>query len=305
MHISARLFLMLLIPPFLNGCGTDVADPAEMHDYMTVMPASETYDLYPSQTIEDRYGYRWIRSSNGLYIHDGTNYLRCISTDDPGSLSSSHVNSIMADTHGDIWVATQLGIDRYDFPSRTFIHYSIDDSNRYITDIEQAAGGEIYAVSRRFLFKLDRDSGQFDRQMPLKPTGEKISLSADDDGFLYIDYSTSQDKVCLSSDGPVIAGTVVTPPEDISSAVVIGDRPLLSELERRSVTGIQCQDDDIWAVTSDNLLLKFSWSEDRLTGEYPISEITGQTSPPRSGITYNCLRRRPDAAFLLRQDFPA
>ena len=123
-----RLILAILVP-LLSGCGRDAVDPSEIHDYMTILSSAEAADITPSQTIEDRYGYRWVRSSNRLFIYDGTNYVQCIRTDDPGSLSSSHVNSIMADTHGDIWVATQLGIDRYDFPSRTFMHYGLEDSN--------------------------------------------------------------------------------------------------------------------------------------------------------------------------------
>ena len=82
-----RLILAILVP-LLSGCGRDAVDPSEIHDYMTIMSSAEAADITPSQTIEDRYGYRWVRSSNRLFIYDGTNYVQCIRTDDPGSLSS-------------------------------------------------------------------------------------------------------------------------------------------------------------------------------------------------------------------------
>ena len=270
-----RLILAILVP-LLSGCGRDAVDPSEIHDYMTIMSSAEAADITPSQTIEDRYGYRWVRSSNRLFIYDGTNYVQCIRTDDPGSLSSSHVNSIMADTHGDIWVATQLGIDRYDFPSRTFMHYGLEDSNHYILDMDQGSDGEIYAVSRLFLFRLDRNEGSFKKMMALKPTGEKVGLSVDDDGSVWIDYRNSQDRISFLSGKPVIMESVATASEDLSRAVVIGNRPLLTELERRNITDIENQGDIIWAVTTDFILLKFSYSENRLVGEYPVSSITGE-----------------------------
>ena len=270
-----RLILAILVP-LLSGCGRDAVDPSEIHDYMTIMSSAEAADITPSQTIEDRYGYRWVRSSNRLFIYDGTNYVQCIHTDDPGSLSSSHVNSIMADTHGDIWVATQLGIDRYDFPSRTFMHYGLEDSNHYILDMDQGSDGEIYAVSRLFLFRLDRNEGSFKKMMALKPTGEKVGLSVDDDGSVWIDYRSSQDRISFLSGKPVIMESVATASEDLSRAVVIGNRPLLTELERRNITDIENQGDIIWAVTTDFILLKFSYSENRLVGEYPVSSITGE-----------------------------
>ena len=255
-----------------TGCKSGI-DPSVIPDYMNI--AGDIEPVTISQVIEDNNGYRWIRSSNRLYIHDGTNYILCSRTDSPHSMSATHVNSIMADNRGNIWIATQMGIDRYDSAKQIFAHYDIDDSNHYILDIKQSPNGEIYAVSRLYLFKFDRNDSTFKKQLPLKSTGEKAQLEVEDDGSIWIDYNVSKDRITFTSSIPSVAESVTTETETTSKPSTVSN-DVLTELKKREISKTENQGDKIWAVDKDGKLLRFSWAENRLTGEYSLREILAE-----------------------------
>lgn len=271
MFIPKRLFLTSIAFLLFTGCSSGIIDPSEIPDYMTIAGNTEPADV--SQSAEDNSGYKWIRCSNRLYIQDGTNYILCSRTSNPKSMSSSHVNSIMSDKRGDIWIATQMGIDRYDSGSQSFVHYGIEDSNHYILDLAQTPSGEIYAVSRLYLFKLDNNEGTFKRQMPLKSTGEKVQLILGDDGSIWIDYNDTRDRISLNSNVPTVVESI-NPREEIEPERT--DREVLPELKKRDITRIECQGDFVWAVDHSRKLLKFSWSRNQLLEEYKIMDLVGE-----------------------------
>ena len=233
-----------------------------------------------SQIVEDKNGYRWITCDNGLYIYDGTNYIHCLSTENPNSLSASHVNSIMTDNRGNIWAATQKGIDRYDDAALAFIHYEIDDNNHYILDIAQNPEGDIYAISRLFLFKLDKNSGIFKKQLKLRATGEKARLSIDSDGSVWIDYQSLSDRISFTSGRTEVVETLIPVGDAPAPFISRRERTVLSELETRDVIRICHRGGAIWALCNDAKLLKFSSEENRLLDEWDIHEIIGPDSSP-------------------------
>ncbi len=65
--------------------------------------------------LQDKYGFVWIGTEDGLNKFDGYSFTVYKSIpDDPGSLTSNNINSIAEDQDGYIWIATREGLNKYD-----------------------------------------------------------------------------------------------------------------------------------------------------------------------------------------------
>lgn len=116
---------------------------------------------------EDGTGSVWMRlGQRGLLRADGQTIIHYTnSPDNPGSLSADMVNDIVCDGDGDLWVATQKGVDRFDRESGSFIHYSVDDFNSYILRFLKDAKGNLFAQSRRAILRFNPATGIFERNL--------------------------------------------------------------------------------------------------------------------------------------------
>ena len=73
---------------------------------------------------QDRYGYMWIATENGLNKFDGyrfTTYYH--NSGDTTSLGSNIVTSLYQDRQGQLWVGTRTGLYRYDYDTDRFVNY--------------------------------------------------------------------------------------------------------------------------------------------------------------------------------------
>ena len=90
--------------------------------------------------LQDKKGYMWFGTSNGLYRYDGYNFVYYSnSPDDDFSLLSNEVNVLFEDSKGVIWVGTKFGLCYYNREEDLFI------SSLRIGSIE-ADKRKIYAV---------------------------------------------------------------------------------------------------------------------------------------------------------------
>ena len=80
--------------------------------------------------VQDKYGFLWIATSDGLDRYDGYNFkvFRNI-PGDPGSLPSNYARSLMIDKNGTLWVGTGGGLCKYDRDSETFENFLPDSTN--------------------------------------------------------------------------------------------------------------------------------------------------------------------------------
>ena len=105
---------------------------------------------------QDRYGYMWIATENGLNKFDGyrfTTYLH--HPDDSTTLSSNIVVKLYCDKKGQLWVGTRTGLSRYDYATNKFIHYPFDNEKPRVTTIMERRNGEfLIGTSGRGLFTL-------------------------------------------------------------------------------------------------------------------------------------------------------
>ena len=103
---------------------------------------------------QDRQGYIWIATANGLNRFDGyrfTTYLY-----QPGnerSLSHNNVLTLFVDSEGQLWLGTVKGLNRYDSATDDFQHFDMrpdtDDEPR-ITNIVESPQGSIIVGSSGF-----------------------------------------------------------------------------------------------------------------------------------------------------------
>ncbi len=80
--------------------------------------------------IQDRYGFIWVATADGLNRYDGYEFLvfKNIPTDST-SISSNFITSITEDIYGDLWIGTAFGLNKYDRTKDVFIHYFSDQNS--------------------------------------------------------------------------------------------------------------------------------------------------------------------------------
>jgi signal transduction histidine kinase/ligand-binding sensor domain-containing protein/DNA-binding response OmpR family regulator len=125
-------------------------------------------DNFVNALLQDRYGFIWIGTSDGLSRFDGIRFETFRhQTGDPSSISNNKINALMEDRQGYIWAATDGGLNRYDPATETFRHfmYDPDDEHSISHDITRAVfedeAGVIWVGAFNGLNRLDPTSFRF------------------------------------------------------------------------------------------------------------------------------------------------
>src|SRR5580704_4732916 len=99
--------------------------------FVQVTAEGEPFQSRVGSIAQDRAGFLWFGTSDGLYRYDG--YKLKPYRHEPGnpnSLSDDTIMAIYRDRGGILWVGTGFGgLDRLDPVSDTFIHYRHDPAN--------------------------------------------------------------------------------------------------------------------------------------------------------------------------------
>ena len=131
------------------------ADPVDgMVKFEHLTPQEGLAGDYVPAILQDRYGFIWVATENGLNRYDGyTVALYQHQPEDPRSLSFSNINALFEDEEGTLWVGTVYGLNRYDRTSDDFTRYLHDpddpDSLGYnrIRHIDGGQGGELWIAT--------------------------------------------------------------------------------------------------------------------------------------------------------------
>ena len=82
---------------------------------------------------QDNLGLMWIGGRSGLARYDGYDFVTYEhEPNNPGSLGANTINDITQDHENNLWIATQNGLELYNYDTNTFIHYKYspdDDSS--------------------------------------------------------------------------------------------------------------------------------------------------------------------------------
>ena len=149
--------------------------------------------------IQDRQGFLWLGTQDGLNRFDGYQFKIFYSEqDEPNSVASNYIPSLHEDVNGTLWVGTTNGLDKLNRDNDTFIHYTLTEETRenigsqYIRVISDAPNNKLWVGTYGGLFLFDPATGQSTRFVhdPADPTsliGNNIyALLTDQQGQLWV-----------------------------------------------------------------------------------------------------------------------
>jgi hypothetical protein len=64
------------------------------------------------EIAQDRMGFLWFATEEGLSRYDGTHFVTHVARDQPGFLADSNIKALVEDPSGDLWVGTSRGLHR-------------------------------------------------------------------------------------------------------------------------------------------------------------------------------------------------
>ena len=125
---------------------------------------------YAFDIIEDKQGFIWIATQDGLNKYDGNNftYFRHDFAD-ANSLANNSIRRLFVDTNGNIWVGTEDGLSVYNKHLNNFTNYFHIAGNEntladnYVWDIFQDADGLVWVTTETALHRFNKDNNEFDR----------------------------------------------------------------------------------------------------------------------------------------------
>ena len=143
--------------------------------------------------IQDRQGYLWIGSQNGLYRYDGKSFRAYLHNPaDTNSIGDDYIDYLYEDSEGDIWIGTVgNGVSRFDPLTENFTRYYHEildqgsGKHTLVNSIAEDKEGNIWIASLSGLSKYNRKEDTFKkyRHDPNDPN----SLSHDLATLVYCD----------------------------------------------------------------------------------------------------------------------
>jgi len=112
-----------------------------------------------SDICQDKYGFVWIATDNGLNRFDGYNFTTYNhSYEDSLSINSNIVTQLLCDRDGNLWVGTRLGLARFDYVEEHLVRYRVEPSHTRILSFLQLHNDTLLVGSSGHgLYKLEGD----------------------------------------------------------------------------------------------------------------------------------------------------
>lgn len=197
LYITLRvIFLIIFMPSFLNGAGRDFS-------VSHVGVERGLSNNHVVGIVQDKQGFIWIATDEGLNRFDGHNFKTFFKAELPGSegLTGNELNALLDDpSRPIIWIATQrAGLNGYDYQNDRFLSFrhKEDDPHSLITDdvtsLSVAADGGIWVTT--FWGGVDHfnpDSEEFTHYNASNvkgfPADAIWSVADGNDGYLYVGH---------------------------------------------------------------------------------------------------------------------
>ena len=135
---------------------------------------------------QDKLGFIWFGTQEGLARYDGLRLRTYRNTEDPASLSANFITSLAVDADGKLWVGTERGANRYDPSTDKFTRFASGKDVEGITAIVRGKTAMWFAMSGGGLNRFDAATSQF-VEYTAKPLNVGITaLDEDAAGNLWI-----------------------------------------------------------------------------------------------------------------------
>lgn len=160
MNMKAQILLLFSIYCFLIG-GTPVMKAQTGRFYST---DKELSNSLINAVYQDRKGFIWIATENGLNKFDGTRFsIYRHNAIDSTSLKNNYVRTLFEDSRGNFWIGCINGLQRYDRATDSFHELFIPRKdgrkNPHITSIIERRNGDLWiATSGQGAISLKKDS---------------------------------------------------------------------------------------------------------------------------------------------------
>ncbi|MGA2586254.1 MAG: two-component regulator propeller domain-containing protein [Candidatus Aminicenantales bacterium] len=148
--------------------------------------------------LQDRRGFIWIGTEDGLDRYDGYNFKIYRPSDDIHSLTDNTTYVLFQDSQGAIWVGTKNGLNRYDRDLDRFTRFFSDPNNleslghNTIRAVCESRDGTLWIGTDGGLNSFDRKTGKFTRYKGRPAArdnagqGEIYSIVEDSAGILWL-----------------------------------------------------------------------------------------------------------------------
>ncbi|QTD49831.1 two-component regulator propeller domain-containing protein [Sulfidibacter corallicola] len=167
---------------------------------------------FVNSVIQDRYGFMWMGTQDGLNRFDGFAFQVFLSqADDPDSISDDWIWCLLEDREGAIWIGTRSGgLNRYDPIQRRFRHYLPDPAREdgiggaNVHTLLEDRDGRLWLGTRNGGLNRMNADGSFSRFVVEGPAGRTLSdnwvhdLMEDREGRIWI--ATNRGLDVLSAD---------------------------------------------------------------------------------------------------------
>ncbi len=139
--------------------------------------------------IQDKYGFLWIATADGLNRYDGYNFK--IYKNDPSdknSLPNNTAYKSMIDHDGTLWVCTAAGFSKYNRANETFETF-LPDSSRFnsasntIYNMVQDSKNRIWLLTQDGIFQFNKKTNEIKRQYT-KDGNNKVDYDRNNSYFI-------------------------------------------------------------------------------------------------------------------------
>ncbi|MBC7826805.1 MAG: histidine kinase [Chitinophagaceae bacterium] len=118
--------------------------------------------------FQDREGYIWVGTFNGLNRYDGSRFVVFKSDrNNPAAIAHNNINDLCEDSSGNIWIGTANGVSHYLKSRNVFTNYLLEPQSRDasrandVTNIVCDRSGRIWVTSLGGLYEFDPEKRSF------------------------------------------------------------------------------------------------------------------------------------------------
>ncbi|MEL7005896.1 MAG: two-component regulator propeller domain-containing protein [Bacteroidota bacterium] len=183
-----------------------------------------------TQIIEDKFGFIWIGTPNGVNKYDGTDFqLFEKSIDGVTGLTDGYVEIMYEDTEGNLYIGTNQGLNIYDRKSNVIKPYPFKEQGRVIQSEYIGAIGRsdnlLWLGTDNGLYRYDMSSGEA-KELEF----EQIYREGPSNNYIVEVFTLANDRILvitqasfyiLNKEMEVISES--PKPLNISSAITVGD----------------------------------------------------------------------------------